>query len=129
MRLEYTVLDRMDPDVDNIWMEKCDQFIIWLKRITDAEHIILMRNKLCNRHGVYEGTTLFLDQEKINSINQKLDFYYDYFISHFEGIHVIDTNKNKTFFTSENFPFGCTPYHVNECYYLNQAQKLREIIL
>lgn len=129
VNLEYTVLNRMDSIVDKIWMEKCDQFIEWLKSKTDAEHIILMKNKLCNRHGVYQGTTLFLDQEKINGINQKLDFYYDYFITNFKGIHVIDTNINETFFTSENFPFGVTPYHVNECYYLNQAHKLREIIL
>lgn len=127
--LKYTTICRMDSCADELWIKKCDQFIAWLKSITDAEHVILMRNKLCNRHGVYTGTTLFLDQEHIEQINKKLDYYYDYFILHYEGIHVIDTNMDETFFTSEDFSFGCAPYHVNECYYLNQAQKLREIIL
>ncbi|MBR1598070.1 MAG: glycosyltransferase family 2 protein [Lachnospiraceae bacterium] len=124
----YTVMELSEEERYKLWKSKCDLFVEWLLVKVRPRQIVLVKNLLCERHGVYRGETLFLGGEQIRSINARLNSYYDYFIKHIEGINVIETHSEEAMFSSEDFPFGCAPYHVNDYYYMRQGYRITQMV-
>ncbi len=122
-------LDRLSDEVDTLFKDACRKFICCLLEVTSPDHIILVRNHLSLKHGVYTGTVNFLNQERLQAINEKIDQYYDFFIDNCPGSIVINPREEKSFFSYEGFPYGCTPYHINDGFYHNVAYELRSILI
>ncbi len=125
---DFDRIARVSPEADELFKAACDRLISILQEKVSPNHIILVRNRLSEKMGVYSGTTLFFNSDWIKTINEKLDEYYDYFINKCPGIVVIYPEENESFFSYEDFPFGCAPYHINDAFYHNVAYRIRNII-
>lgn len=125
---EVERIDRLSDTADILFKEACMKLIKYLLSITDSEHIILVRNHLCSKMGTYAATTLFFNYDWIVAINSKLDKYYDYFIENCPGVNVVSPKENDSFFSYEDFQFGCAPYHANDAFYHNVAFDIRNKI-
>lgn len=92
--------------------------------------VVVVKNFLCEKHGKYYD--VFTDYEglqKIREINQELEWYYQYFITCFPDVIVVDSSEfSELIFTQEEFPFGCQPFYYNEGYYQRMAIQINRCI-
>lgn len=120
---------RIDMDeVKQLWYSKCLEFIKLLKQRIQPERIILVRMKLTEKFGTMSQHSYFTDIFQIRRINQRLEAYYNFFEKNFDGINVVDCCNGDYFYTDENFWYGCYPWHVNDNFYIKQAEMIRKII-
>jgi hypothetical protein len=126
---EFQILPFDQSETQELWMEKCMELIKFLKAKIAPERVILVRMKLTEKYGTYENQSYYEEIVKIKRINKILDQYYDFFIEHFEGIKVVDCCNGKYFYTEKSFRFGCYPWHINENFYVKQAELIRNCII
>ena len=98
-------------------------------RDTDVQ-VVMVKHFLCERHSPYYDVFTHYDNLKeIREMNQELEWYYQYFTVCFpETIVVDDSDFQELFFTYDDFPFGCEPFHYNREYYQRMAIQLNRCI-
>ena len=113
------------PKRRQLWQMSCLAFIDYLKNNTLAERIVLLRMKLCTKHGTRpDSTSYFQNPDTLHSINAELDEYYDFFEVNFPGIISINIEDDALLFTYEHTKYGCTPQYYNGMKYKQIAEQV-----
>jgi len=120
---KFVKLYRNSDEVNQLWKEKCMQFITLLKKYVPPDRIILVKMKLSKYYGEHGKENVFNNISYIERINSILDDYYNFFEKHMKGIKIIDVFDDELFYTNKYFPHGCYPYHLNNEFYYKLSKK------
>ena len=113
------------PERRQLWQKECLVFIAHLKKNALANQIVLLRMKLCTKHGTRPDTVLdFLNTGALHRVNAELDEYYDFFEANFPGIKSIVIKEDELSFTYEYTKYGCLPQYYNGMKYKQIADQI-----
>lgn len=92
--------------------------------------VVIIENRLCEKHsGFYDVFTEYENLQEIRSINQELEWCYQYLRECLPDAVVVDPSRYPEFiFTQESFPFGCEPFYYNNGYYQRAAIQMNQEI-
>lgn len=100
----------------NLWMEKCDKWIEFIRKYFTADRVILIRNRFAESFGTQMDQHYYNEREKIIQKNKMIKKMESYFIKKYPEVSTINPN-NKYLFTDELFRHECRPDYINEAYY------------
>lgn len=114
----------------NVWTEKCNELVQFLRQHFAAERVILVCNRMACTYadGLLGQAKEFKDKEKLLQINEIVGKMEDYFIAHFQRCIVIHPS-DRYFITDRHFRQGCKPEHINDVFYEHVGLKLYEKII
>lgn len=118
----------MEQLSEEYWQKCCDSFIAMLQKNYKPEQIILNCLYLAENYGQEEPEHPFENRGHLRLLNQKLRTYYDYFVKHFPGIHVIDEVDPAVDFCYEYSEHGCEPVYYNRNTMCNIREKMKMIV-
>lgn len=122
------IIHRDSEEMKCLWKNSCDQLIEILNRNVRKDRVILVRLKLAEKCGEYGQDQYFFDIAEIRKMNLILEEYYDYFTEHYRAVKVLDYTMSDNYFSDVEFRYGCAPYHLNDCIYMDEAEKIMETI-
>lgn len=113
---------------EEYWQKCCDSFIAMLQKNYKPEQIILNRLYLAENYGQEGPEYPFENREQLRRMNKKLGAYYDYFVKHYPGIHVINEVDATIDFCYEYSEHGCEPVYYNRNTMCNIREKMKMIV-
>lgn len=114
----------------DVWTEKCNGLIQFLRQHFVAERVILVCNRMAFTYtdSLLGQAEVFKGKEKLLQINEIIGKMENYFIEHFNGCTVISPDT-KYFIADRHFRHGCKPEHINDVFYEYVSSKLYEKII
>ncbi len=122
------IIHRNSDEMKSLWRSSCDQLIELLNRSVRKDHVMLVRLKLAEKYGEYGQDQYFTNIEEIKKMNLILEEYYNYFVENYRDVRVLDFTVSPNYFTDVEFRYECAPYHLNDCIYMDEAEKIMETI-
>lgn len=110
----YRVIPRNSLECDQLWKEKCLEFIDKIKRYIPTENIVVIKNYLSEFVGDCDTKEQFANIDEIRETNRHLEEYYQFFTGRCEGAKVIEAAKSPMYFTDRKYEYGAVPSHLNE---------------
>lgn len=110
----YERLDGTSHHIIDLWKKSCKRLIQLLDDYVGLGNVILVKNYLSEKIIDENGTFAFFgDIEKIQQMNQSLEYKYDFFVKHAPGVIVFETLGDDYYYTDKDFKHGCFPWHLN----------------
>jgi len=126
-KFDYFVVDVQPNGLDqSIQINDYRKVFSIIKNVNGA--IILVKNTLAEKNGEYLPEKDFLNVCSIRIVNQKIDMIYQMLVDEYHKIDVIERNMDETYFADKYSRHGCSPYHMNDMYFTEMADKIIEII-
>lgn len=122
------IISRDSDECRDLWQSSCRAFIDNVKRYIEPGNIILVRNHLSEKVGDLERQVYFENLEEIQSVNQLLDVYYDFFCKCCPEAKVVKTQGLVCYFTDQMYEYGAIPPHLNDIVNREIAAKIEKII-
>lgn len=125
----YEILDGTSQYMIDLWEKSCKQLIQLLDDYVGLGSVILVKNYLSERIIKENGTSEFFeDIEKIQQMNQSLEYKYDFFVKNAPGVIVFETLDDAYYYTDKYFKHGCFPWHLNNKEYCKIAGDLMAML-
>lgn len=129
---DYIVIDFLEENClldfnSDIYRNNCISLINNIKKVFKPNQVVLIKNYFTFEFIKDDKRNYFTDKEKILILNNNLDKAYKLFIENFEGINVIEFEKNSLFYTDFNYPGGCLPCYYNDYLYDYIGDKLIDV--
>lgn len=107
----------LNPRRRELFLEYVKDFIACVR--TWKAPVILVKNFLCEKHSLYyDAYTEYPDIDRIQQINQELEWCYATFAECMPEAVVVDSSSFRNLeFTYDRFAFGCEPIYHNAGYY------------
>lgn len=123
---DYAALDFQEDRIeqsrlDNKEIERLAFFLSKLER----KRIILVKSRLAFTYGEYSGTDSFTNQEQIRQANKRIEEKEQAFLKKVgKPVYIIESVKKYLEYSDIHSRHGCRPYHMNDSYYLDMADRL-----
>ncbi len=112
----------------DLWMEKCDEWISFIRKHFTADKVILIKNQFAESFGSQINMRYHEEKERIVQKNETIKRMENYFIEKYPEISIIEPN-NKYLFTDVLFRHERRAEYVNEAYYEQVSILLYEKII
>ncbi len=106
------IIKRDSDECQKLWEKNCTKFIELLKDHFAPEKVFLVKFFLAEGYGGYGAEHSYENLTQIRRLNDILSDCYTYFESHYEGIHVIESDS-RYHYTESGTKYGCLPWHLN----------------
>jgi hypothetical protein len=110
----HQVMPRTDEIAQQLWQEKCLEFIELVREFFAHKPIVLVKMKLAQYYGISGKEYLFADIDNIRVQNAIIEGCYQFFIDNCPEAIVLELESSDWYFTDISFRHGCHPWHLNE---------------
>lgn len=112
----------------DLWMEKCDEWISFIRKHFTADKVILIKNQFAESFGSQINMRYHEEKERIVQKNETIKRMENYFIEKYPEVSIIEPN-NEYLFTDVLFRHERRAEYVNEAYYEQVSILLYEKII
>lgn len=108
---------REELESENLWKNRCLNFIELIRRFFKDKKVVLVRMKLASQYGDINQRKTFGNIEWIKQMNTILDSYYSFFEKNCPEAIVVEVEDSEYFYCDGEFRHGCYPWHLNDYMY------------
>ncbi len=119
------LVNRHSAECRKKWEEACLQFIQLIQSKFKVENVVLVENYMSPKMKLKNGWTLSWNE--INTINEMLKEYYDFFKANFPEIKVMQVSEELNY-TDGASQYGKAPNYLNALAHREMAARLKELI-
>lgn len=110
----YRIISRNSLECDQLWKEKCQEFITKIQMYVSLQNVVVVKNYLSEFVGDYNTKEQFANIDEIREMNKRLEEYYKFFIEKCEGAKWVEVVESPMYFTDREYEYGAVPSHLNE---------------
>ena len=123
MKVKHTIKFGTEEFMD-LWKEACKKFVTFLEELNVQVPVYLLKMRLAKGSGRFACEELFVNQEEIETVNDKLLEMEHFFCNCYKNAIYIE-GEDELYFARTGYRFGVKPYYLNWYLYDDIANKIR----